>query len=678
MLDKITKSATVVFLFLLPLFTLVIPNTSVDSDKQVLLVFFTGLFFVVYTLKIAMEKKISLVRTPVDYLLLIIAIIAVISTFLFSPNKIASITSAYGVITLVSLFLLYFTLSQTSNLQHPTINHLYPLIASSVIVAFLSLLNQFKILTNVLPLGGSLATFSFLLLVDIFLVAKLIHTKFSPAAKEKKQGMGKNLNVEDLLQIAALVVISLSVAVLGYHLFTDQQPLLLPFNFGWIIMMEMFKNFYNFLLGIGPNNFGIAYTLGKPAAINQTPFWNLTATSSTSYFLTLATELGIIASLSALFILGKTIRFRSHTHYQNASYPYLIALIAALILIFVIPASVASLSLTVILLAIASPKWKSREITLPSVSPYLLVGVILLLVVGLYWQGKFYLADISFRRAIAAANSQKLNDAFNLTQQAIRLNPNSENYYSLSSSLSLANAQALLQNSKDKNSTESARQASLLTQQALADARTAVQLNGLNSQSWGQLAGVYQAVTGALQGQNEQQQQAAQAALDAYNRQIALDATSPVARIQAGGFLMALGQANQALNLFTQAVNLKPDWNAAHYNLATLLVQAQQYKDAAVELQRTLDLTPSNSEDYKKLQEELEQVKKLIPPEATPSAGTSGQAPSGTTNQPGSGGPARPQPAQTNQGNVSPTAKPAKPATKQSTPSSQQPPPTQE
>ena len=109
-----------------------------------------------------------------------------------------------------------------------------------------------------------------------------------------------------------------------------------------------------------------------------------------------------------------------------------------------------------------------------------------------------------------------------------------------------------------------------------------------------------------------------------------LDPTSPQPRLTAGMFFLSFGQLDQAMALINQAINLKPDWNAAHYNMAVALAQSQKYKEAAAELQKAIDYTPQNSEDSKRLQQELEQLKALIPPESTPTGevkeGTTGQA----------------------------------------------------
>lgn len=609
MIDKLNQSATGLFLFLLPIFFIPIGSLSSDYDKQILIIFFSVLLFVLSIIKITLDKKLTFVKTPVDLLILLLSLVFILSTLLFAPNKIASFTSPMGTGTILALAVLFFTLTQN---VVSAISGFRFLIVSSVLISILIIIQQLAIKNQQLaihslsPLGGFLSAFSFLLIVTVYLVAELL-----PQITQIKK-------VKQILpKIAIFAVIATALSISAFHLLTDAKPLLLPFSYGWAIMMEMYKNFQSFLFGVGPANYSFAYTIGRPAALNATAFWNFVFTGGSSYFLTLATEIGAVGAVLFALIALKSLKFPQNSNYQSSIRPYLLALIAALLLQILLPTGIVLLSVTVILLSIAAPKWKTKEFILdkiPSIYPIGLIGLIGLIVI--FYQGKVYLANISFRRALVAINDKKLSDAYNFSQTAINYDPYSENYYSLGSSLGLSIAQNLAQN---REATDSAKNISFLTQQSVAQARTATQLNSLNSQSWGQLASVYQAlIGGSVQG-------AEQSTLDAYNRQMTLDPVSPLPRIAIGNLFMHLQQYDQAQTFFVAAINLKPDWNIAHHNLAVLYAQTKKYKEAQQELQSALDLTPSDSDDYKKLQKELGDIKPLVPPEATPSAAVTNQ-----------------------------------------------------
>lgn len=605
MIDKLIQITTGLFLFLLPLFFIPIGNLSSDYDKQVLIIFFSILLFVLHIGKITLDKKLTLVKTPVDFPLLLLGLAFILSTFVFAPNKIASLTTPMGTGTILALVVLFFSLTQSIVWA---ISGFRFLIASTVLISILTIIQQLTIsnqqlsIHNLSPLGGLLPTFAFLLIVTVYLLAELL-PQISQIKKVK----------QIFPKIAILAAVATALSISAFHLFTDAKPLLLPFSFGWAIMMEMYKNFQSFLLGVGPANYSFAYTIGRPAALNATAFWNIPLKSGGSYFLTLATEVGALGAVLFALIALKSLKFPQGSGYQSSVRPYFLSLIAAFILLLLIPTDIVLLSTTVILLSVAAPKWKAKEFSLVKFSHSLqisLIGLISLSVIAVFYQSKVYLGNISFRRAVAAVNDKKLGDAYNLSQSALNYDPYSENYYSLGSSLALSIAQNLAQN---REATDSARNISFLTQQAVAQARTATALNSLNSQNWGQLAAVYQTLVGSVQG-------AEQSALDAYNRQMTLDAISPLPRVAVGNLFMNFQQYDQAQTFFTAAINLKPDWNIAHYNLAALFTQTKKYKEAQQELQRTLDLTPSDSEDYKKLQKELEDIKPLVPLPSTPSA----------------------------------------------------------
>lgn len=610
MIDKLIRLFTFVFLLLLPIYFLPFANSSVESDKQALLIFSALILSATYVLKVLQEKRFVFERTPIDFLLLFWAASYTVSTFLFSPNKIGAFTAPLGTGTLIAAILLYFVLSQIK------IN-LFPLLISASIVSLFTIANQFKFLTNLDPNGNTLHNFVFLAIITVYLAGKLII--FLNSDSRKKAADKKNLPF--IVDLVMLLIILSALSISGYHLITDSKPLLLSFSYGWVIMMESFKNIGNFLLGVGPANFSFAYSLGKPAVINQTPFWNLALNSSSSYFLTLATEAGIISVILFALTLFKSLKF-SHNQ-PGEEKPYFFALLAALLIHLVIPTNTVLLAVAIIFLAVSSPKWKTKEKTLPQWTSYILGAVIISLAFLAFWEGKVYLGSIYFRKSVNEANTGKnLGSAYKYAQMARNSDPSNESYYGLSSNLALVLAQNLAQN---KEATDSAKNISILTQQAVDNARAATALNSLNAQNWGLLASVYQSLNGMVQG-------AEQLTLDAYSKQMSLDPQNPLPKVGAAGFLMSvknqdqsaqLDQLNQAYSLLNQAISLKPDWNNAHYNLAMLFSLTKKYKEAAAEMQKTLDLTSSDAEDYKKVQQELEQLKALIPKEATPSTTSS-------------------------------------------------------
>jgi len=619
MIDKLINLVISLLLFLLPLFFLPLANSPVDHDKQIIVVLFTLILFVLFIVKTATEKSIRIIKTPVDLFFILLPILALISTYLYAPNKTESLLAPMSAGTILTASILYFVLTNLAT--NPKKNILSPLVISSGLVAIITIIQQFKLIPAVTPLGGMLPTFTFLLPVGLFLAVK------TAVSLEKHQTNSKNASLaglfkSNLVETVSLFLIVCALTLTGYHLLTDSKPIILPFIFGWAILMEVYKNFPNFLLGVGPNNFSYAFTVGKPAVINSTPFWSAIATTSTSFFLTLATEVGAIGGILYLVVARRLLSIPKREEHQNIAKAYSIALISTLILQLLLPTTITLFILMVILLALAVEKKEVKTFTLPDSVSFVGVIFVILALGALYFQGKSYAAETYYRMSLNEINSKNVNKAYEYSLKALSTYPYSDRYYSLNGAISMNMASLL---SQDKDATDSAKQKDIssLTQQAINSAQAAVSLNPANSQNYGQLYQAYQPLIGKVQGAEQQ-------ALDVLNRQSMLDPTSPQPRLTAGMFFLSFGQLDQAMALINQAINLKPDWNAAHYNMAVALAQSQKYKEAAAELQKAIDYTPQNSEDSKRLQQELEQLKALIPPESTPTGevkeGTTGQA----------------------------------------------------
>ncbi len=83
---------------------------------------------------------------------------------------------------------------------------------------------------------------------------------------------------------------------------------------------------------------------------------------------------------------------------------------------------------------------------------------------------------------------------------------------------------------------------------------------------------------------------------------------------------MTAGDHETAALLFRQAINLKPDWNNAHYNLAVLYAKTGNYNFAIVEFLKTLSYTPSDSPDYAQVTSDLQSLQNLLNQPSSPSA----------------------------------------------------------
>ena len=68
----------------------------------------------------------------------------------------------------------------------------------------------------------------------------------------------------------------------------------------------------------------------------------------------------------------------------------------------------------------------------------------------------------------------------------------------------------------------------------------------------------------------------------------------------------------QAANIFQQAVNIKPDYTPAYYNLALALVKIEDWIGAQAAYQATLQLLNPESPEYAQVMEEMELIKEKV------------------------------------------------------------------
>ncbi len=618
MIDRLIKIASVLFLFFYPLYFFPLESNYLSSDKNFFLIFSSVFLLLLLLIKISAEKKFIYNKTPVNIVLILLVLAFLLSAFNSISNFSSSLFYPLGSGTVIAMVVIFYIFSSYFFYPETTLFHLFPLLLSTSLLSFLLIVRETKFFPflSFLPfslIGAPLSFLGFAAPVATLIICYLFFS-FSSAQKPNYKIAQLKINhiTEATVLIFFLLPIVTAIIISFFHLFTDQKVLFFPFEYGWSITMEIFKNFRHFLFGIGPGNFHIAYTIAKPIAVNSTPFWNIILSASSNYLLTLAVENGIASLLLIFFLVYLLLRSARNFYYQNITKSCLISLIVSAVFFLLLPTDISFFVLTFILLTSCIKKQKKEQLIINKQQSIIIILVGFALAIStLFFQGKFYISQLMLRRSLQSLTNQKALEAFADIQKAISFNPNSDTNYTLSSSISLALAQNL---SSQTNASESAKQIQTLAQQAVSHARKAIEINRLNSQNWGQLAAVYQALTPS--------QETAQLAYQAFNQQIALDPASPLVKLNAALFLIKIGQLQQAQQFIAQTINLKPDWYLPHYHLASILKQSNQYQLASDELQKALNLTPENSNEYQIIKTELDQLNKIISSETSSTSST--------------------------------------------------------
>ncbi len=227
------------------------------------------------------------------------------------------------------------------------------------------------------------------------------------------------------------------------------------------------------------------------------------------------------------------------------------------------------------------------------------LGIFLLIAVIIgsgYSLGVAALASYKFFKADQAGQNNRMTDMYQLQQQAISLNPHVASYHRRYALTNLALATALI----NKTDLTTADQTTLtkLIQQSIREAQIATQLQPTNASNWQILGQIYNNLIGTVT-------DADQWAISSYLHAIQLDPTNHKLKIALGSVFYSTDQFEPAVQLFTQAIELKPDDANAHYNLANTLVKQGKFMTAITAYEHVLELVEPGTADYQAAATEL-------------------------------------------------------------------------
>ena len=622
-LDKIAtltlKTILPLTALLIPLFFLPITPNFFDFNKNYLLFILASISLICFCLRSITRRQIQLTLSPASFPLFFLTIILILSSIFQSPNTHRALFEHTAPI--VSLIIIFITTTSSQKNKQIIKNTFYALIASTLLASLISIyqisdLNAFSSIVwlqnkTFSPLGNpfSLITFLFPLLpAFIFLIFKT-----------------KSTWEKTFLVVTSVIILLALATQIKLYLPPNQvaQFTFLPYSAGWPIAVDIFKSLRTALLGVGPGNFLNAFTILRPISLNLTPFWNIRFNASSSFALTLLTTAGALAVTS--FFLAQINTLKQFKKNDSKS-PYLTASVITLavssLTLLLLPSNITLLTLNFIFLSLvvlqlklqSSPAIKDQVFSLiasthqntkktPVLSVFLSFFSLLLLIFFWIPTVKDYRAANATYKAFTNLN-QNTSLAYQQLEKAYLLSPTNPTYRTnfAQTSLAIANSIAAQTDLTDDNKT----QITQLIEQSIRESKNAIQLNPQNVIYWENLAGVYNQLTSFAEG-------AIDWTIASYSQAIQLDPTNPQLRLNLGGVYLSLSDNLQAIKIFEQAVNLKPDWANAHYNLAAAYKADQQYSFALQQMQMVAQLVPTDSPDYQQVQEEITELQKLVP-----------------------------------------------------------------
>jgi tetratricopeptide (TPR) repeat protein len=686
-LKKINIALICITLFLFPVLFLTITTDPYILPKQIFLVIISSVILLIWSVISIYQRKIIIKNNPFNVPLGIFTLILLISSVL-SRNIYDSLAIS---IPVVSLFIIVFVMVNTINEKKEFIAIIASLLIGAAGSTIISILNNFQFYFLPVPAAQSryFSTFGSPVQHVMYILPLFIMAVFALLGEVRAKRI-KN-NYEGIFYIATGAIFLIGLAVILFQIATvAQKPVLLPYTYGFqigtaavtqdtgvqrILVFDIPRLLISLPFGSGYGTFFTDYTRFRLIDINSNnTLWNFPFTYSSSFALELLATAGILGLLSYFYLIARILKTRS-----NAATPIFLALLTVLALSFFLPFSLSTLFLLFILIGIYSTflclshdkrtevvsvslftskeffsieevsensrSTKSESLVLP-----VLITVVVAVVFGVisYLSLMLLLADTKIVSSLSQANQTNGQKVYDLQRKALIEFPYRSDYYRIFSqvNLNLANSIANTVPEGSSPSAQVQQTVAQLLQQSVGNARTAVALSPLTAVNWENLGQIYRNLIGA--GQN-----ADQFAVASFNQAILLDPSNPLLRIELGGIFYQLQNFDAAQNQFQIAVNLKPDFANAYYNLGHTLEQKGDLKNALTAYQATLSLVQNDEASKKQLETEIDTISKKI----GQSPVQSGEAlPSGTAqNQPPLElNTASPVPAQKNQVKVPP------------------------
>jgi tetratricopeptide (TPR) repeat protein len=649
--------------FLFPFFFLPFSQEYFITQKFYLLAFGSLLLILISTLQLIFSKRLVWQKGYFDNLLVLFLLSLAISIIISSPNKVQALLNPhFGLVTFLSLTILYFYLtrqspsghSQTNSRLIQTVSKLSALLLSLITLVFffqpfknVNLPQSLQFLKNpsFTPIGGQLDLAIFL---GFFVVWSLAQTLTATNTADKN---GEKNNKYLILNTSYLILNLLAFFLTLYSLLkpvsinsNQLQPVLTnlpPFRLSWYAAVEILKNPLTALFGVGVDNFAAIFTRVKDLAYNQSINWQISAfTLSRSGLLHLFTETGIFGLVTFLLLIISLIKKVVKDQKTEIS-PLFLSIGYLLLVILFFPPSLIVWFLLFLVIAQTEEKNPSsimpQSFDLANLLPFYL-GLALLAVVfvavGGYFLGRSYLAEFYFKKSLDGYLANNGQQVYENQRQAIILNPYLEGFRLSFSQTNLLIANNLAskvqqtaatkeQPGKTAQLSEQDRQTiTQAIQAAINEAKAAVALNPQKAGNWENLANIYRNVINVAQGADVW-------TISAYQRAIVADPQNPGYRLNLGGVYYSLANFDEAGKLFEQAVALKPDWANAFYNLAWASYQKKDYQKAVNAMENALRLIDpvKNKTDYDKAKSELEEFKSKLPKEQTETS-TTNQKPS--------------------------------------------------
>jgi len=615
----------------LPLIITAATTDPFTLPKQVVLIAGLIIIFVAFGVKAILEKSVKLRRTPFD-LPIGLFTVAVFASSLLAVNRIESLIAFFPFLFTILAFFAVVNFAKNKR----SVEFLQAsLLTGAAVVSVLTVLSFLKI--YVLPFEfAKTQTFSSLgsLLDQAIYLALILPIAAFPIVQAVRSGEQlKTFKGTKAVFTVAGIIILIGLVITVYQLVAKQKPAILPIETGFqtafaAISQDAGRIAQGFFFGSGFGTYGTDFTRFKQASFNMNQnLWAFTFYKSSSFILEILATTGILGFISFFYLIYKAIKEK----------PMLPALAVAAVLLFLLPFSFLNLVLFFILLGLFSANiglrhsnkvydielqlvaFKRGLISFESVEPetkqsksvmlpiFFSIVIILVAAFTAYNSYRYVLANVLFQNSLIAAAKNDGTQTYQNQAKALEIFKDNDAYQRIFAQTNLALANGLA-NQIPQGSSPSAQTTQTiytLIQQSINAGRTAATISPQNAVNWQNLSSIYRSLIGF--GQN-----ADQFAVLTAQQAIVLDPSNPQQHIVLGGIYFQLSAWDRAAQEFQTAINLKPDYSNAYYNLGHALEQKGDLKSALSQYQTVKTLVVADAPSLKKINAEIEALQKKI------------------------------------------------------------------
>lgn len=567
-IKKIDNYLLYIFILILPVFFY---SQSLFSISFVILVLF------VKAIKIVLTNKLTYFVGNFDLVVFLLAVCYLLSSIFISPNIYDSTLLPGTTTTIFVGAIIYFLINQLTQTEKQHFS--YFLFGGTVIYTILVLLSITKVISWFAPAGGFLGSFLYIIptlpvAVSIFVKQKSVITKIL------------------IVVASSIILFALTVSILMINKNKTSELMYPSFKESMNITKGALKE--NPVFGIGSGNYLYAFNKYRSIDFNKTDIWSMKFNQSTSFIITLLTEVGILG-LVCVFALLVYIGM----NWRSLGVNGIITFILLTVFIFTFPAFPITLLSLFVFLGLFSKNHKlDHQMPSKIVSAFVTLPLLILFSLVGYKASVISMAEYNYTLALKSLSENKAKDSYDSLKKAINDNNKVDRYHRTMSSINLAIANSISEESLGKSE-----EIPLFIQGAIDEAKAAVATNNKKSENWELLGRTYKLLIPFSDGADG-------FAIDAYKEAINLDPINPNLRIALGEVYMLKKDYKLAIENFNLAVLAKPDHPNAHFNLALAYKENGNLENARLELNETLSLLKAGSDDYKKAKLELDSLKK--------------------------------------------------------------------